>query len=1210
MNSKSRPHNKTNIAWYIACRPPEHEEFLVQASWPGLTIDKKYNHFLNGLTSLHTCSYSFVYVTEKGDRQMSAPDNNKSVKGDFRYLHLPEAPPELTGPVKVWRQTVDILTYSPEKPDINPMFLEKRVYQGSSGRVYPLPFIDRIATQPQIKSWQAIHLENEYLRLMILPEIGGRIHIGYDKTTGYDFFYRQNVIKPALVGLAGPWISGGVEFNWPQHHRPATFMPVATEIEHHPDGSVTVWCSDHDPMLRMKGMHGGCLYPGRAALELKVRLFNRTQYAQPFLWWANVACRVHEKYQSFFPTDVRFVADHAKRAVSTFPQSQGVYYGIDYGKRAVFGVPSEELPHSFVPDGSYSANDLSWYANIPVPTSYMITSTEEDFFGGYDYVADSGIVHVANHHIAPGKKQWTWGNHDFGYAWDRSLTDEDGPYIELMAGVYTDNQPDFSFLAPWETKTFVQNWFPIHAIGIPQAANVHAALSVRAEAAKAHFGLYVTHDVGEVMIILRSGSIEIDRRGAHVDVSHPLVFSTDIPNAPIDAQLSATVISRGRVLIEYDAAAVVPAKTPDIAVEPAAPSMMDSIEELYLTGLHLHQYHHATRLPEEYWFEALRRDSGDSRVNNVLGLWRLRRGEFDLAAAHFETAIARLTRLNPNPYDGEPFYNLGITERFRGREKQAYDALYKATWNAAWRAPAYFALAEIDASREEWQTAHDHLRRSLAAESDNLNARNLMVSALIKLDRIDEAAHEHRAIRALDPLDLASRLRDGIEPANGQENLDLAFDLLRCGQKQEAAEVLRLVKPSERDGSLPIALFALAQIETELGLSSAEQTWMHAQATPLDYCFPSRLEELLVLQGAVAVHPEQASLHYLIGNWLYDRRRHDEAIQEWETAAKLNPDFPTVWRNLGIALFNVRKDIAGAEAAFDRSIAASSRDGRVLYERDQLWKRIGKSPVVRMAELKKHIGIVLQRDDLSLELATLYNQLNEPEQALDIFLTRRFQPWEGGEGLVLAQYVRTRLLLGKVALKAGDAANGLEHFQAALHIPENLGEARHLLANQSDIYYWMGCACDALGDHSQAVSWWQRGTRQQSDFQQMAVRSISTMTYWKGLSQQRLGVHNEASEVFQQIYDYSLELEAAEPKIDYFATSLPAMLLFEEDLQLRNRIESKFLRAQALSGMGRNNEAVALLEEVLQLDSNHAAAADLLRQIKHVSIEASQPCRS
>ncbi len=153
-------------------------------------------------------------------------------------LILPEAPAEQRGPVKAWQQDVEILTYDPDRPDRNPMFLEKRVYQGSSGRVYPLPFIDRIATEPRPKLWKAFHIENEYLRLMILPEIGGRIHIGYDKTSGYDFFYRQNVIKPALVGLAGPWISGGVEFNWPQHHRPATFMPVSAEIERAHDGSL------------------------------------------------------------------------------------------------------------------------------------------------------------------------------------------------------------------------------------------------------------------------------------------------------------------------------------------------------------------------------------------------------------------------------------------------------------------------------------------------------------------------------------------------------------------------------------------------------------------------------------------------------------------------------------------------------------------------------------------------------------------------------------------------------------------------------------------------------------------------------------------------------------------------------------------------------------------------------------------------------------
>ena len=250
-------------------------------------------------------------------------------------LTLPDAPPTLTGPVKAWSQPVIIPTYLPMPADKNPMFLEKRVYQGSSGKVYPLPFIDRISTTKTDHSWQAIHIENEYLRLMILPELGGRIHIALDKTNNDDLFYRQNVIKPALVGLAGPWISGGIEFNWPQHHRPSTFMPVDTHIENHQDGSVTVWCSEHDPMTRMQGTHGIHLKPGSSLIELKVRLYNRTELPQTFLWWANVAARVHEHYQSFFPPDVHYVADHAKRAMSRFPLCEGTYYGIDYKNSAL-----------------------------------------------------------------------------------------------------------------------------------------------------------------------------------------------------------------------------------------------------------------------------------------------------------------------------------------------------------------------------------------------------------------------------------------------------------------------------------------------------------------------------------------------------------------------------------------------------------------------------------------------------------------------------------------------------------------------------------------------------------------------------------------------------------------------------------------------------------------------------------------------------------
>lgn len=1141
------------------------------------------------------------YRSEKSGVQVDKMHDVEAERQPYR-LHLPSAPKHLSGPVKAWQEDVEIETYLPQDPDLNPMFLEKRVYQGSSGRVYPLPFIDRISTEPQKKKWQAIHIENQYLRLMILPEIGGRIHLGYDKVTGYDFFYRQDVIKPALVGLAGPWISGGVEFNWPQHHRPATFMPVETEIEQEVDGSVTVWCSDHDPMLRMKGMHGVCLHPGSAALQLKVRLFNRTQFTQTFLWWANVATRVHERYQSFFPTDVRFVADHAKRAVSTFPLSNGRYYGVNYGERARTGVPEEEKPRMFVPDGSYPANDLSWYANIPVPTSYMVTGTEVDFFGGYDHRAEAGVVHVANHHIAPGKKQWTWGNHEFGYAWDRSLTDDGGPYIELMAGVYTDNQPDFSYLTPWETKTFTQTWFPIHRIGVPQTANLEGALSLRLEGRSALVGVYVTKDQKQVRIRLLRGDEKLAEWVREVTVAEPLLLKAELSEDTDLATLRAVVVAGERTLLAYDPRSVEPAKPSMVAREPDAPAQMQSVEELYLTGVHLEQYRHATRQPEPYWQEALRRDPGESRTHNALGLWHLRRGEFESAAEHFEAAIARLTLLNPNPRDGEPYYNLGLTRRYQQRYKEAYDAFYKATWNAAWRGPAYFALAEMDAKSQHWQSVVDHTRRTLAAEAGNLNARNLLALALQHIDGSEAAEAVYDETLSLDPMDVGARWRRRLRPGNGQETLDLAFDLLRSGQDEEATKVLEAADLSARDGSVPMILFTLASVQGARNLPEAEATFRRATEAPLAYCFPSRLEELLVLQQMVERYPEDGVASYLLGNLLYDRRRYEEAIALWEKAASRMPSYPTVWRNLGIAYFNHRQDVRRSLEAFDRALQDGLSDGRILFERDQLWKRVGETPQRRLAELLKYPALIQARDDLSVELATLYNQVMGPEDALALLLQRHFQPWEGGEGLVLAQYVRARLLLGRGALERGETDEALAQFEAALQPPQNLSEAKHPLANQSDIYYWLGIAYERKGALQEARRWWQRAARQQGDFQQMAVQAISDMTYWSALADRELGDESAATALLRSIHAYSVELEATEPKVEYFATSLPAMLLFEEDLHRRNTSKAEYLRAQALAGLGRSEEAEQLLQKLLSLDGNHTGAADLLQQIRMKNI--------
>lgn len=340
--------------------------------------------------------------------------------------------------VQIWEEDVVIPTYEVGAPDKNPMFLEKRVYQGSSGKVYPYPVTQTISSEKTDKHYRAVYLENEYLKIMFLPELGGRVQRAFDKTNGYDFVYYNRVIKPALVGLCGPWISGGIEFNWPQHHRPTTFMPVDHLLRQNPDGSCSLLVGDVDQMYGTKSMASFTLYPGKAYLEIKGQLYNGTALPQTFLWWANPAVSVNDDTQSIFPPDVHHVFDHGKRAVSTFPIATGEYYKHDYSA----GV------------------DISRYKNIPVPTSYMAETSRYDFIGGYDYRKEAGLLHVADHHISPGKKQWTWGCGDFGKAWDRNLTDADGPYIELMTGVYTENQPDFSWLQPFEEKTFVQYFMP------------------------------------------------------------------------------------------------------------------------------------------------------------------------------------------------------------------------------------------------------------------------------------------------------------------------------------------------------------------------------------------------------------------------------------------------------------------------------------------------------------------------------------------------------------------------------------------------------------------------------------------------------------------------------------------------------------------------------------------------------------------------------
>ena len=1067
--------------------------------------------------------------------------------------------------VRAWKENITLPTYAAYPADPNPMFLEKRVYQGSSGKVYPNGFTDRISTERSAQTYKAVCLENEFVRVMVLPEIGGRIHIGQDKTNGYDFFYRQNVIKPALVGLLGPWISGGVEFNWPQHHRPSTFMPVHATIEHGADGSATVWLSEHDPMLRTKGMVGICLHPGRSIVEAKVRLYNRTPFTQTFLWWANVAVRVDDQYEAFFPPDVHFVADHANRAVSHFPIARNFYYGVDYT----------------------SGVDLRWYKNIPVPTSYMVTRSKYDFVGGYDHARRAGFVHVADKHIAPGKKLWTWGSGEFGQAWDRNLTDSDGPYVELMAGVYTDNQPDFSWLAPYETKTFSQFWYPIQEIGPVVCANVHASLSIQRGDSGTRVGICSSEVVGKSAVRVLRGREIVFTAEADLAPGKPWIGNFEHRGELSEVRFELRD-GRGNLLLEYQLEASSDSKLPEPATEPASPQEIPSVDELYITGLHLLQYRHATRSPEPYWQEGLQRDPGDARLNNVMGLIALRNGEFERAESFFRAAIARLTRRNPNPRDGEPFYNLGLCLSWQQRAGEAYDAFYKATWNYAWRSASCFALANVASAQGSFERALSHVEDSLRCSPDSLKARDLKAALLRRLGRGEEARTILEGTLRLDRLDFLAlaetlflenwspeRRREvfALLQADIQTALDIAYDYAAAGLLNEA--LLWLTQVVEETGTqYPMVFYTLAWLSERAGKAS-EEYWRRAADAPPLHCFPSRLEEMLILERAICREPRDAKANYYLGNFLYDRKRYDYAINCWHASVEADPTFSIPWRNLGIAECNVRHDPEAALADYRKAIEVNQADSRLVYEFDQLKKRTGRSPEQRLAELETHGGAISERDDLSLEYATLLNLTGQHERALSVLMRRRFNPWEGGEGLVSGQWVEAHVALGRLAIEAGDFAGAVTHFQQARRYPENLGEGKHLLTLERDLDYWEGIALERGGQASQA--------RDRYCAAAEPLPGISVHSYYRALALRRLGQEAEAQAALQELRQHAIQQRDQEPVIDYFAASLPNFLLFEDDLKKRNTVASLALEAYAEMGLGHRKRSWELFREIAEL---------------------------
>ena len=1049
-----------------------------------------------------------------------------------------------------------IPTYVPKKANDLPMFFENKPYQGASGRLYPLPYSDGITDEKTDVSYEVYTLENEYIKTDVVPALGGKILRGYDKAHSHDFIYYNEVVKPALVGLAGAWISGGIEFNWPQHHRPTTFMPLEAAIEETETGK-TVWTGEVEPFGRMKGMAGITVDQGRSYIKAKVRVYNRTEQPQLFMWWANLAVPVNDDYRTVFPPDCEWVNDHDRRAVLSWPIAKGVY--------------KTARPYDFG-----EGTDLSKYSAVKVPSSYLISQgqSDMDFVAGYDLGIQKGIATVANHHIAPGKKMWHWGIGDFGDMWCNNLTDKNGPYIELMTGVFTDNQPDFSWIAPYETKEFEQYWYPIHGIGEIKNASIDAAVNLEKREGNIYVGFNVTGEFKNVTVRVTAGGKELLKQTQDMDPTTAYEFTVPFAG-DFDTVTASLLDENGKLLVSYTPYKRGQKEPIEVRQPVRRPREYATVEELYINGYHLEQYKQHNYKPEDYYLEGLRRDPGDIRCNTSMGRLALKNGRFEEAVAYCDKAIQRLCSRNQHPTDTESFYVKGLALDHLGREQEAYDTLYRAVWNYAHRSAALFRLACIDCRRGEYTEALTKLEESMGLNKGHTVARNLKSAILRKLGCPGAEAVAKESYGD-DKLDLLAKLEyahfANIEEEFAQytikpENfIDCACDYMAAGLWEDALNALGYV------ADYPLAAYYEGYCLHKLG-RDGKAAIAHGEALDTGYCFPNRLEDIAVLRYAIDTLGGANACYYL-GCLFYDRFRYEEAADLWQRAVEADPKHGKAWRNLSLYWFDKAGDAAKARFCMEKALEHKGDDPRLLLEYEQLLKNSGASIDQRLSVYDAYPELLANRDDCYLDRLTLVSQLGKYADAIELARVKRFHIYEGGEGKLTKQHAWMHVLYGLELAKAGRTEEAEAIYLNGVNMPKSYGEAKTFFNQEAHIYYCLGLL--KTGDEATAA------------FEKAAEykAAVSEISAFRALALKKLGMVDAAAAVTAEMHASADNLIENSDLRTYYGVGSPSPMPFEYNIEKQNLKAGYSLKAFAYFAEGNMAAADACMEKAAAIDEN------------------------
>ncbi len=1048
-------------------------------------------------------------------------------------------------------------TYLEPAAEELPMFAENRVHQRTSGNPYPNKIVSATDRVNRVdKEYIAVRLENDYVSVVILPEIGGRIYSATDKTTGYDFFYKQHVIKPALIGVLGSWISGGVEFNWPFHHRASGFMPCDYTVEEQPDGTVCCHLSEHDPIDRMKGMVSVVLRPDSKYFETRMRLYNRTDKAHSFLWWENAAVPVDENYQIFFPQDVTYVNFHYLKSRITYPIAANNVFN---------GIPM------------YEPRDISRHKNTREATSYFASASDYDFFGGYDHGRHCGVVHIGDHHISPGKKMFTWAYGQLSRSWENALTDTDGQYAELMAGSYSDNQPNFSWLAPYETKEFSQYWYPISELGAPTFANLNCAFRVSREDKTKRLLLQTCKVYEGARVKVSSGNeVYLD---ATVTLTPDKCVTFDFEALPEFVSVSV-LTDGGKVIAEYTEKKYDTHNMPEPITDMPEADKMNSAQELYLAGVHVDQYRDPAVKPDAYWLRALERDRTHIPSLIAMANYELDGARLDSAKAYAERAIEALTTYNTRTESGEAYYAYARILEALGEFKSAYDYYYKASYCADSVGKAMTRVALLDIRLRDYAEAKRHAIRALDYGRNNSLAASALVIALLEEGKQQEAADIAGEQLWRDPLDHLTRFVSGIEDfyslllSNPAETcLDLAQDLDAMGRYEDAVRLLSGLVENRPESVNKMVYYALSYFAEKLGKDGSEYRGA-ALSAPVGAAYPSRLLEIRILEA----HDDEDA-RMLLGCILYHKRQYEKATALFESCTTSY----IARRNLAVSYFSHLNRHGEALDIMLSLVNERPDDGELLYETVVLMNKMGVAPAEKIALIKRCGS---SREDILVELAKAYNQNGEYTKAINTLMSRNFVPCEGGEHAIADQYTYAYLCLGIEKMKAGDFEGALELLRCGQVLPQSLGAGIWNHCKHIPLRYREALCLEALGraDEAQDIYRYISST----EIEYFSNMHLPELPYYQALSYERLG---EGAKGRALMTKYIRVWNAFENVKDngFFATTPFFMPFIEEPRKLR---QAKALYFTGLIDryLGNDAEADAKLAKSYGLNNDNLFA--------------------